>query len=283
MAIITVSRGSMSGGMLFAERLAEELGYKCLSRETVVQEAEHLMLPKKCHAEDLKAATRVWERLTTDRHLYFAAVQSSLANAVTAGDVVYHGHSGHLLLKGVPGVLKVRLIAPLPMRIKTVMERQGLSYTAARDYIHEVDEERVRWTKFVYGADWEDPGNYDLVINLADISMEIACAMVAGIARLEPYRNTEAVKKSLRDFALACRVRLALVICAEAKGINPRSISFSATADDGKVKLLVEMGGGGFTVKRKEPLEKEIWSVAEAVEGVKQVEVEMRLFAEGEA
>lgn len=282
MAIVTVSRGSMSGGLQFAQCLAKRLGYSCLSRETVVQQAEQLMLPKKCAAADLKAATSIWERLTTDRYLYFAAVQSALASAVIDGDTVYHGHSGHFLLKGVPAVLKVRLIVPMPTRIKAIMERQGLDFTAARDYIHEVDEERARWTKFIYGVDWKDPANYDLVVNLADISVDFACEVVATIAKLAPYRNSDAIKKSLRDFALACRVKRGLLVCAEARGINPRTISFSATADDGQVKVLVEVASSGLPVKR-ESVEKEIQQVAGGIEGVKQVEVELRFFAGNEA
>jgi cytidylate kinase len=282
-AIVTVSRGSMSGGLGFAQCLAKRLHYSCLSRETIVQEAERLMLPNKCSAANLKAATSIWERMTMDRRLYFSAVQTALANAVIAGDAVYHGHSGHLLLKGVPAVLKVRLIAPMPMRIKAVMEQQELSYSAAHDYIHEVDEERTRWTKFIYGVDWKDPANYDLVINLADIGIDYACEMVATIAQHEIYRNSEAVKKSLHDFALACRVKLALLVCAMSKSINPKTINFSATSDDGRIKVLVELAGSGFPVKKTDPLETEIQRAAEGVEGVKHVEVEIRLFAESEA
>jgi cytidylate kinase len=282
-AIVTVSRGSMSGGMQFAQCLAKRLGYSCLSRETVVQQAEKLMLPKKCSAADLKTATGIWERMTTDRRLYFAAVQSALADAVIAGDAVYHGHSGHLLLKGVPAVLKVRLIAPMPMRIKAVMEQQRLDYTAARDYIREVDEERIRWTKFVYGVDWRDPANYDLVVNLADIGIDFACEMVATVAQHSLYQNNDAVKKTLRDFAVACRVKLALVICAVSRGMNPAAINFSSTADNGQVKVLVELAGAGLPIKKREPLEQEIQRVAGGVEGVKRVEVELRLFAESEA
>ena len=39
MAIITVSRGTFSGGKILAERLAERLGYPCFSREEIMQDA----------------------------------------------------------------------------------------------------------------------------------------------------------------------------------------------------------------------------------------------------
>jgi len=48
---------------------------------------------------------------------YLALVQAALAEEVRSGEVVYHGHVGHLLLQGGGPVLRVRVIAPLESRI----------------------------------------------------------------------------------------------------------------------------------------------------------------------
>lgn len=274
MAIITVSRGSMSGGAKFAECLAQKLGYPCLGREVIVKEAERLMSPKHDRPVHPKIGIGAWERLTTDRCLYFAAVQSALTHACLSGNLVYHGHSGHMLLKGVPAVLKVRLIAPLAMRIATLVERQGLGYEAARDYIHDIDHERARWTKFVYGVDWMDPLNYDLVINLADIDLETACEMAVTVVKRPPWTDTELLKKKLNDFALACRVKLALAECPDC-----RTICFNTIADEGKVEILAEVAGSGSLLRRSGPTEEKVRSVAEKIEGVKQVKVNLHWFA----
>jgi cytidylate kinase len=277
-AIITVSRGSMSGGAAFAQCLATKLGYPCVAREVIVEEAERLMSPKHDRPSSSKAAIGAWERLTIDRCLYFAAVQSALAEACLSGNLVYHGHSGHMLLKGVPAVLKIRLIAPLAMRIRTVMERQGLDYNAARDYITDIDHERARWTKFVYGADWMDPLNYDLVINLADIDIETACGMVVTVMQRPPWAKTEALKKKIADFTLACRVKLAL-----AESPDSRAICFNTTAHEGKVEILGEVPGSGSLLKRSGPSEDKLRAIAEKIEGVKEVKVNLRWFAGTEA
>jgi len=39
MSIITISRGTFGGGKAFAENLAQKLGYPCLSREQLSEEA----------------------------------------------------------------------------------------------------------------------------------------------------------------------------------------------------------------------------------------------------
>ncbi len=275
MAIITISRGSMSGGMAFAECLAKTLGYPTLAREVLVQAAGKLGVSEEKLRGKIEKSARFWERLTSDRRIYLMALQSALADACVEGNLVYHGHAGHLLLKDLPNVLRVRLIAPMPSRIREVMNRQGLNYGAAVDYIRLVDQERVRWTKFVYGLDWRDPRNYDLVINLGNIAIDTACAMVATVVKLPAYAATEEVKKKLRDFALSCRVRVALAG-------NPkwRSIEFGVRADDGKVEVFGEVATGGVLIRQSGPDKDEIMTIAKAVEGVKTVVVNVRRFPE---
>ncbi len=103
MSIITISRGSMSGGQALAECLAGALGSPCVGREIVVEAAAKVGVPEKILAEKLERGPGVWDRLTLPRRMYVAAVQEALAEHAVKGDLVYHGYAGHLLLRGVPG------------------------------------------------------------------------------------------------------------------------------------------------------------------------------------
>jgi cytidylate kinase len=275
MAIITVSRGSRSGGAAFAECLAKTLGYPSLAREVLVKAAEKLGVSEEMLRGKIEKRAGFWERMTSDRRIYLVALQSALADACVSGDLVYHGHAGHLLLKEVPNVLRVRLIAPESVRIHAAMEDQHLDYAAARDYIRLVDEERVRWTKFVYGLDWRDPRNYDLVINLRDITIPTACAMVAGAVKLPPYVTNEEVKKKLRNFGLACRVKVALAANTES-----RAVRFEVRADGGRVEVFGEVATSGVLMRRAGPKEADIRLIAKTVEGVRTVTVSLHEFPE---
>lgn len=266
MAIVTISRGSMSGGEAFANCLTSRLGYPVLGREVLVAAAERLGVTEDVLREKIQTSTGVFENLITNRHVYLVALQSALADQCVSGDLIYHGHAGHLLLKDVPNVLRVRLIAPMAMRIRAVMDQQGLSAEAAEEYIRYVDQERIEWTKFVYGVDWRDPRNYDIVINLRRVSLSSACAMVAGVLQTPAYATTEEVKKRLRDFALACKVKVALV----AKPIC-QSCRFDVHADDGIVEVLWQRDPGEAASKSTEAIERKARQVAQAVEGVKKV------------
>jgi cytidylate kinase len=207
--IITISRGTLSGGKVTAECLARDLGYPCLGREILQQAAKKLGAPAEDVSEKLEAPPSRWARLTQDRKTYLLAVQTVLAEHSVTGRLVYHGLAGQFLLRDLPGVLAVRLIAPLEMRVKALAdEHHRMSRKAAEEFIRNVDDDRRRWVKLMYGADVEDPSLYDLTVNLESISLETACKIIAEAAAQPQYEVTEEVKRRLEAFASECREQL---------------------------------------------------------------------------
>ena len=140
-------------------------------------------------------------------------------------NVVYHGHAGHLLLKGVPHVLKIRVIASMEQRIKAAMESQGLAREQAMDHIARVDAVRAKWTKYLYGADWTDPQLYDLVVNLDQMSVANACEVVRAAANLEEFRTTPESQRMMDDLVIASAARAKI---AAEKGIGDAEVEVEA-------------------------------------------------------
>lgn len=199
----------MSGGRKAAECLAGMLGYPSLGREILQLAARKVGVPVEDLTGKLEAPPSLFARLTQERKNYLLAVQTALAEHCTTGDLVYHGLSGQFLLRDLPGVLAVRLVAPLEMRVQALTSsHHGMSTKAAEDFIRSVDEDRRRWVKMMYGADVEDTSLYDLTVNLASISFETACVIIAEAANQPQYKVTADVRKKLEDFATECRERL---------------------------------------------------------------------------
>lgn len=263
----------MSGGEALARCLAAELGYPCVGREILVEAAAKLGVPEETLTKKFEKSPGLWGRLTSDRRLYVIAVQAALAEHAKEGDLVYHGHAGHLLLKGIPNVLRVRLIAPLEMRVRAVMEREHLAHDAAVEYIRAVDEERIRWTKFLYGVDWRDPSLYDLVINLENMSIKTACAIVCQAVKQPEFAMNDATRQRLQDFHLACQVKVAL-----ARNPQTRGVEFEVQAKDGSVDVFCEMPAAGMLARTSRRGEEEIYQTVSAVEGVKSVRVHIKEF-----
>jgi len=261
----------MSGGKEFAECVSSVLGSPCIGREILVDAAARLGVPEEVLAKKMERGPGWWDRLTLERRMYVVAVQSALAEHVQKGDVVYHGLAGHMLLRGLPAVLRLRLIAPIAMRIRTVMEREGLSHVEAERYINAVDEERIRWIRFMYNVDVRDPQLYDLVINLERMSIQTACSSTIETAEKPEFAVTDRVRERLADFALACRVKVALATHPASRGLD-----LEVTAAGGVLTIIGEVPQPIMLAHASSRWEQELTQVAKGIAGVQRVELDIR-------
>jgi cytidylate kinase len=259
MAVVTISRGSASGGLLLAQKLGERLGYDIVSREDVIREATHFGASEESLQEALLKPPTFWDRFRHERRRYLTLVQAALCERAQNDRIIYHGNAGHLLLQGVPHVLCIRLIASMSFRIQQVMERQHLSREKAIRCIEAADQQRRDWSRFLYGKDWLDPLLYDLVINLKSMDVEAAAEVAETAARGEAFQPTEASRQAMANLVLASRVRAAL-----AANEKTASVEITVEADDGRVSLKGKV--------RPEALVESVIGVATKVEGVRKLD-----------
>jgi len=125
-----------------------------------------------------------------------------MCEAALADNLVYNGHIGHALLPNISHVLRVLITAPLEYRLDRVRVRQGLDPKAACHYIDRVERARTRRLKALFSLDWQDPGPYALVVNLAQMSVSSAVTTITGAARLDDYQSTVDSARALADLAL---------------------------------------------------------------------------------
>jgi cytidylate kinase len=206
MAIITISRGTFTGGEGLAAAVGERLGYRCLSREAVLEAARSYGVPIDRLRAVMDSPPSLWERLIGQRAAYLIYVRAALSTQALSGNLIYHGHVGHLLLPGIPHVLSIRVIADPEYRIQAVMKQQGCGPAEARARIEKVDRERRRWVRFLFGVDWEDPHLYDAVVNLSRMTPESACDIVVRLTERPEYQPTHASQQALQDLALGNHV-----------------------------------------------------------------------------
>jgi cytidylate kinase len=232
MAVITISRGSFSGGKMLAECLAETLGYRCVDREVIVERAAAHGVSQEELRDALQKPPTFLERFQHKKYLYLALIQAALAEEVRLGKAVYHGNAGHLLLKGGPQILRVRIIAPMEFRLRMAQDRLKLSRAEAADYIAKMDQDRRKWTQYLYGVDWGDPANYDIVLNLEYMGIADACETVSALARQRRFEFTPACQAAMDALALASRVRAELALDRATAHLE-----FEVTAKNGVVRI----------------------------------------------
>lgn len=211
MAIITISRGSYSKGLEVAEKTAARLGYRVVSRDLLLEASDHFHIPEIKLVRAIHDAPSILDRLTHGRQGFLAYIQCALAEQAVQDNLVYHGLAGHLLLKGAPHVLKVRIIADLESRVAAEMQREGISAAEARSLLLKDDDERRRWTQSLYGVDPWDASLYDLVIHIHKLTVDDAVDFIVHAAERPCFQSTPEARRKMEDLALACRIRSVLV------------------------------------------------------------------------
>jgi cytidylate kinase len=249
MSVITISRGTFSGGKLLAECLAHRLGYRCVDRDVIVERAAAHGVSQDLLRDALQKPPTFLERFGHKRYIYLTLIQAALTEEVKDGKAIYHGNAGHLLLRGGANVLRTRIIAPIEFRIRTMMERLKYSREEAAAFLQKGDEDRQKWTQFLYGVNWGDPSLYDVVINLEQMGIDEACGIISGMAKQPCFQFTAESRRSMKDLALASRVKADLVL-------DPKT---------SELELDVQASDGEVTISGKVPLLSEVDEIERVV------------------
>lgn len=232
MALILISRGSFSGGQLISQCLSRSAGWRCLTREDLIAAVNaHGELASRVTAS-IQNAAQDYGKFSALRRPYKILTQLELLEYVLQGDVAYFGYSGHLLLPDIAHAVRVRIIAPVELRVRLLMDREKLTEEQARERIRQVDEERTRWTRFMYGKNLRDPELFDLCLNLERISFSSACNILMNTAQQNEFKPTPESLMAVKNRYLSARVLAALVT-------HPKTseVEIAATADAGRIRL----------------------------------------------
>jgi cytidylate kinase len=267
MAIITISRGTKSGGEELAGRLADRLGYKTINREVISECARKYNIMEQDLLEELEHAPGLWHKLTREYNRQLIYIKCTLLEMIKGDNIIYHGHAGQLLLAGIDNVLKLRLETPVEDRINAVMKETKKSHDEALEYIKHLDEQRLRWVKLLYDEDWRNPSLYDLSVNLQNMSLATICDIVETAVKSDDFKTTELTKKHLANVSLACEVKAA--IAADDK-VWDQPITISA--EDGIIVLKGQA--------KNDKLRQLIIETASQVKGVSKCDVTIGLLSD---
>jgi cytidylate kinase len=210
MAVITISRQYGSGARQVADRVCELLGYRYLDKLLMTQVAAEVGLWGKevadCSEEHLQVSNflarlfqpgphdfvRVSVR-TRDgggsetlsvKHLDEARcaslVRSAIHNAYERGNVVIVGRGGQATLQQMPGVLHVRLEAPIATRILRIQKEHGINAEEARRLIIQQDDSSAQYLKRLFGIRWDDPTLYHILINTGKWDSETVAQLIVN-------------------------------------------------------------------------------------------------------
>ncbi len=192
MPVITISRQYGSGAVQIAERICDILGYAYFDKNMMVRVAAEMGVSEEGvidFSEDTYRMRTFLDRLFGRRRMASEAagvppgaegvlrvetlseiqgidlVRDTILAAYQHDNVVIVGRGGQAILQEKPGVLHVRLEAPLGARAMRVKEREGISLAEATELTSSKDQAASAYLERFFGIDWNNTMLYHLVAN----------------------------------------------------------------------------------------------------------------------
>lgn len=176
---IVLSREVGSGGRRVAELLAERLGFVLCDKQILDELATRAKVPKDFLAmlderpakalELLGASLLRGVSLTPED--YERVLKSGLRALLNLGSVVIVGRGAVFLAE--PGkALRVRVVAPLELRIANFARYENISAEEAARRIERIEKERREFLKRYFGAEEARADYFDLAVNTQCLEVE---------------------------------------------------------------------------------------------------------------
>jgi len=216
MPIVTISRQYGAGGSSVAAIVADKLGAEVLDKKLIEEVAARLALRPSEVADQEERPRNYLERLVRSlsalepgmgagwtppypdplfdaRKEIIQLTEQGIREAAAGGNVVIVGRGAGFVLRENPAVFRVFLRAPESVRTRTLMERFGFTEAEAGRKMHETDSNRAAYIHQLYGHDWCDPDEYDLIVNTGRIGYETTAEIILrGAAERAPSSTSVA-------------------------------------------------------------------------------------------
>ena len=261
MPLIAMTREMGSLGKDVAAGVAARTNRKVVYHEIIEPIANKMRL-RKSHVQRLLDGTAgLWERLTTDKTSLSIFTADETFRFLRDGSTgVIRGWGAVHLLKDIPHVIRVRVCAPLEIRIQRMMQRLATDNREAVEKEIEMSEEaHTAITRRHFGVNWRDPENYDLVLSTERLSVEECVDEVECMMKKRRFQETPESVRMVENMSIEWAVRSSLRRDGRTAGLN-----IGVDCDGGRVAL-----SGMVDTQREAAAAAE---VAAATEGVRDVD-----------
>ena len=235
MAVVTISRQVGSLGDEVAQLLAEDLGYHLVTSQDIQDVARSYdeSFAADVAGLEMERGPSFLERLFFAQPVYTSLYAAVILELASRRQVVILGRGSQVVLRHVPQVLRVRVVASLQLRAQRVGQALSLGPDEAMDYVERHDQERRALVRQIFDHDLRDWGLYHLVLNTESLDVagagNILKQAVSELVRLHPMEDVS---------LLLARMALAKRIEAKLRRVVLRANSIKAdAASDGSVVL----------------------------------------------
>jgi cytidylate kinase len=269
MPVIAMTQEMASLGKDVALGVSERLGLQLVRHEVGDMVAGRMQVKKSLIRRIREGKASKIEKWAADEKTISIFTAEEVFDLAVKGNVLIRGWGGTLLLRSVPHIARVRVCAPLEVRVKRLMERLETDDEAlARHEIEVDDAARAQRMGQHFDVKWGEATLYDLTLNTERVSIEGCVEQVLALAKRPEFQETPASRRKLADLAIEAKARAALKADDRTAGID-----ISLDVEGGAVGL------GGIVVDDRE--KSLVAEVVRAVPGVASVRDDLRTMAGG--
>ncbi len=232
MTIVAISREMGSGGYEIGAAVAKALNFEYVDRQILLEAAHAHGVPEAKLVDVVERRLSLWERLDEEKHRYLIFLEAAYYAFAERGNLVTASRSGPFFVRDVAHAVKVRIMAPVEVRVRRVMQQEQLDQKTAAAKVRHYDRELSGRIDYLFGLNWTRPEHYDLVINTANEAWAFYADLLVWAARHPRYHPTPESLQRIRDLSLAAQVRAAL-----ATDPGTKHLSLEVRAQAGRVAL----------------------------------------------
>jgi cytidylate kinase len=224
MSVITVSRQMASLGTEIAQALAERLHYEYADKERIGKVLADYGLPSPDVERFDEKKPPFWDSWQIQRRKFLHFIQAVIYDLAGKGNVVIVGRGGQVLLRDIPGILHVRIVAPFEVRLRRILGKEGGDEKQVLRTLRRSDRDSAGFIRSFFDVDWDDLNLYDLVINTQKISTETGVSLIQESLRSPEIKESEKkAEGKLADLAISQKAEATLLGLL---GIDIRHLNF---------------------------------------------------------
>jgi cytidylate kinase len=181
LAIITISRQMGSLGSETAELLGKRLGMRLILKDTVLNE----WMADVVNGHQLRMLTespKFYLSVMHDGITYKEYIEKKLREEASRQPSIIVGMGSQLIFRDHPGAVRVRMVASDATRIERIRGKYGIGMREAEQMLTKSDKKHKRYISTLYGIDWAETSNYDLVLNTDNLTAEQCADTIAILA-----------------------------------------------------------------------------------------------------
>lgn len=208
MPVIAISRELGSDAQDIAEKVAQRLNYHLVDQAAITRVLNEYGLVD--FDQEVDSVPGLWERMSP-QHGTRRAILADMLNQVILtfahhDNVVILGRGGFAVLGGFADVLRVKIQAPLPIRVKRVMQEQAIDGAdQAEQVVSHSDRAQAAFLSWFRGVRLDSTRNFDLVVDTGKVSPNLIVNWLVAAAQDlrrktvadEPFTETIEVERLL--------------------------------------------------------------------------------------